>query len=71
MKIIAAIAFATALAGCVTTEQSQALAVISVHEAQGKTKQQICIAARDWTTLAFKDSEAAIIDVFDADRGKL
>ena len=70
MKIIAAIAFATALVGCATTEKGQALAVISVHEAPGRTKQQICIAARDWTTLAFKDSEA-VIEVFDADRGKL
>ena len=70
MKIIAAIALATALVGCATTEQGQALSVVSVHEAPGRTKQQICIAARDWTTLAFKDSEAAVIDVFDADRGK-
>ena len=71
MKIIAAIALAGVLVGCAATEQSQALSVVSVHEAPGKTKQQICIAARDWTTLAFKDSEAAVIDVFDADRGKL
>jgi hypothetical protein len=38
MKIIAAIAFATALVGCATTEKGQALSVISVHEAPGKTK---------------------------------
>ncbi|MEO5660274.1 MAG: DUF4468 domain-containing protein [Polaromonas sp.] len=70
MKIIAAIALAGALVGCATTEQGQALSVVSVHEAPGKSKQQICIAARDWTTLAFKDS-GAVIDVFDADLGKL
>ena len=69
MKIIATIALAGALVGCATT-QGPALSVVSVHEAPGKTKQQICIAARDWTTLAFKDSEAAMIDVFDAERGK-
>ena len=70
MKIIAAIVLAGALVGCATTEQGQALSVVSVHEAPGKTKQQICIAARDWTALTFKDSEA-VIDVFDADRGML
>ena len=71
MKIIAAIALAGALVGCATAERVQALSVVSVHEAPGKTKQQICIAARDWTNLAFKDSEAAVTDVFDAERGKL
>ena len=69
MKIIAAIALATALVGCATTEQGQALSVVSVHEVPGKTKQQLCIAARDWAALTFQDSEA-MIEVFDAERGK-
>jgi hypothetical protein len=69
MKIIAAIALAGVLAGCAATEQRQALSVVSVHEAPGKTKQQICIAAKDWTAQTFKDS-AAVNQVFDAERGK-
>ena len=69
MKIIATIALAGALVGCAITEQGQALSVVSVREAPGKTKQQICMAARDWAALTFQDSEA-MIQVFDAERGK-
>ena len=69
MKIIATMALAGALVGCATTERVQTLSVVSVHEVPSKTKQQICIAARDWAALTFKDSEA-MIEVFDAERGK-
>lgn len=70
MRIIAVLALAGALAGCATIEPLPPLSIATIHEAPGRTKQQICSAARDWTALAFKDSKA-VIEVFDAERGKL
>lgn len=70
MKLITAALLAVALTGCATIEPSPPLSVVSIHEAPGKTKQEICSAARDWAALNFKDSKA-VIEVFDAERGKL
>lgn len=66
--ILALVVFA--LAGCATAEQGPTLTVSSVYDAPGKTKQEICNTARDWAAVTFKDSKA-VIEVFDAERGKL
>lgn len=65
-----ACALVVGLVGCGTIEPLPPLTITTIHEAPGKTKQQICSAARDWTALSFKDSKS-VIDVFDAERGKL
>ena len=67
-----AILFAAALlAGGATDAQSPPpLSVSSISEAPGKTKAQVCRAARDWVAASFVDSKA-VIEVFDPDAGTI
>ncbi len=62
-----------AAAGCETGAPSRPIAPlehIQVHEVIGRTKQELCNAARDWAAMTFKDS-SAVVEVFDAEQGKM
>lgn len=61
---------AVVASGCATGPPLPPLEIVSIHEVPGKTKQQICNAARDWVAITFKDSKA-VVEVFDAEQGKL
>lgn len=43
---------------------------MAVHELAGRTRAQLCTAARDWAALTFRDSKA-VVEVFDPADGKL
>lgn len=68
MRIFALVALL--LAGCATVDTTLPNQLVQVHDFPGKTKQQICGAARDWVALNFKDSKA-VVEVYDLERGKL
>lgn len=73
MKVlkIVTIAAAVALSACATVDNSAPpLEIVAVHDVPGRTKQQICGAARDWAAVSFKDSNA-VIQVYDPERGTM
>lgn len=48
----------------------QPLTVERIHEVPGKSKADICRAARDWAAVTFKDSKA-VVEVFDLEAGRM
>lgn len=63
------------LAGCAApvvapTDATPPLEVSEVIAVEGKSSQDLCNAARDWTATAFRDSKA-VVEVFDPVRGRL
>jgi hypothetical protein len=66
-----AIAAVSVLTACATVDRSAPpLEIVAVHDVPGRTKQQICGAARDWAAVSFKDSNA-VIQVYDPERGTM
>lgn len=61
-----------ALAGCAVTPEAPPppMTISAIHEAPGRTKQQLCTAARDWAALTFRDSKA-VVEVYDPEQGKM
>ena len=66
-----AIATVSALTACATVDRSAPpLEIVTVHDVPGRTKQEICGAARDWAAVSFRDSNA-VIQVYDPERGTM
>lgn len=66
-----AIAAMSVLTACATVDRSAPpLEIVTVHDVPGRTKQEICGAARDWAAVSFKDSNA-VIQVYDPERGTM
>lgn len=61
---------ALTLAGCATVEQMPPLLISEVVPVEGRSASQLCADARDWAVFTFKDSKS-VIQVFDAERGKM
>lgn len=72
MRLLLTLAVATVMAGCASVEipSGPPLQVSEVIAVEGKDATQLCIASRDWTAKSFHDSNA-VVEVFDAQRGKL
>jgi hypothetical protein len=68
---LVAVAAASTLTACAAVEQNAPqLEIVSVHNVPGRTKQEICGAARDWAAVSFRDSNA-VVQVYDAERGTM
>lgn len=66
-----AIATVSALTACATVDRSAPpLEIVTVHDVPGRTKQEICGAARDWAAVSFRDSNA-VVQVYDPERGTM
>nr|WP_315471730.1 DUF4468 domain-containing protein [uncultured Rhodoferax sp.] len=66
-----AIAAVSALTACATVDRSAPpLEIVTVHDVPGRTKQEICGAARDWAAVSFRDSNA-VVQVYDPERGTM
>ena len=72
VRAIGATALIAALAGCATAPPPapEPMSITAIHETPGKTKQQLCTAARDWAALTFRDSKA-VVEVYDPEQGKM
>lgn len=71
MKRFLAAAVAIALSACAVAQTgAPPLEIVAVHDVAGRTKQEICGAARDWAAVSFKDSNA-VIQVYDPERGTM
>lgn len=67
----AAIAAVSALTACASVDRSAPpLEIVTVHDVPGRTKQEICGAARDWAAVSFRDSNA-VVQVYDPERGTM
>lgn len=71
LKLLVALC-AGLLAGCATVpvKSGPPLEVVEVIAVQGRTAEQLCNGARDWTAKTFRSSKA-VVEVFDPQRGKL
>lgn len=70
LTTVAALGLSAVVSGCATVDASAQKELVQIHDFAGKTKAQICGAARDWVALNFKDSKA-VVEVYDLERGKL
>lgn len=71
--LLPTLAVAALASGCVATSPKTPqpeIEHVAVHEITGRTRAQLCTAARDWAALTFKDSKA-VVEVFDPAEGKL
>lgn len=48
----------------------QPLSVVSIHEAPGRSKADVCRSSRDWAAVTFRDSKA-VIEVLDLESGTM
>ncbi|MDR2838259.1 MAG: DUF4468 domain-containing protein [Azonexus sp.] len=67
---VVAVAMAAMLSGCATGPMTPPLSVVTIHEAPGKTKADVCRSARDWAARTYKDSKA-VVEVYDLDAGTM
>lgn len=59
-----------ALTACASTPPTPPMEIVRIHEVAGKSKGDLCRAARDWAALTFRDSKA-VVEVFDPEAGSM
>jgi hypothetical protein len=70
MRYLMAALAAVLFSGCATAPAAPPIELVRVHVTPGKSKGDLCRAARDWAAVTFRDSKA-VVEVYDPDAGSM